>query len=443
MSEYHHHHHPHQQQQQPQQQQQQQHHVQRDWSQHEREYYASLSDFRTFQQPLPHPNHHHGQYPYPSPIGEGPRGYLAGPAGTLVAPSTQGHPQTAEFGGTRDMSPLDSPVLTSINALPSLPAAPAILPAQAATPTSAPGNPPANQNVRWYEWMEDLLADLLVAEVKVTRNKVTMGMPVFSKIANLINEAMDARTDPTPNGRLDGIKVKNKTGILTAEFYKPLERMRKRSGWGWDHQLHRPLVDDEAFEDYVKHWVGTPTVSQIRRLRDNGWRLYPKWKIIREGHGATGDFAFRGGAPIPSQPEPPAGEAEESASEGEANSQPQGTPQRPHSSRSRGRGGSSSAGSIASMSNRRRDEDQPDFASLGKTFVEQLASVTQQATSQILTRGSALLKEDIAAMEISVVDARKLRLRLAKDRTLAESYAHQSEEDRRELLQAVLEDLQG
>ncbi|KAH8077991.1 hypothetical protein HD553DRAFT_346365 [Filobasidium floriforme] len=302
MSEYHHHHHPHQQ-----QQQQQQQHVQRDWSQHEREYYASLSDLRTFQQPLPHPNHHHGQYPYPSPIGEGPRGYLAGPAGTLVAPSTQGHPQTAEFGGTRDMSPLDSPLLTSINALPSLPAAPAIPPAQAATPTSAPGNPPANQNVCWYEWMEDLLADLLVAEVKVTRNKVTMGMPVFSKIANLINEAMDARTDPTPNGRLDGIKVKNKTGILTAEFYKPLERMRKRSGWGWDHQLHRPLVDDEAFEDYVKHWIGTPTVSQIRCLRDNGWRLYPKWKIIREGHGATGDFAFRGGAPIPSQPEPPAG----------------------------------------------------------------------------------------------------------------------------------------
>lgn len=184
-------------------------------------------------------------------------------------------------------------------------------------------------------------------------------------------------------------------------------------------------------------------MSQIRRLRDNGWRLYPKWKIIREGHGATGDFAFRGVAPIPSQPEPPAGDAEDSASEGEANSQPQGTPQRPHSSRSRGRGGSSSAGSIASMSNHQRDEDQPDFASLGKTFVEQLASVTQQATSQILTRGSALLKEDITAMEISVVDARKLRLRLAKDRTLAESYAHQSEEDRRELLQAVLEDLQG
>jgi hypothetical protein len=95
------------------------------------------------------------------------------------------------------------------------------------------------------------------------------------------------------------------------------------------------------------------------------------------------------------------------------------------------------------MNNRRRDEDQPDLAILGKSFVEQLASATQQATSQILTRGSALLKEDIAAMEISVVDARKLRLRLAKDRTLAESYAHQSEEDRRELLQAVLEDLQG
>lgn len=104
----------------------------------------------------------------------------------------------------------------------------------------------------------------LVDEKKKLPNKTQFNMATYNRVAQVINQAMDERLDCTQVGRLTGVKVQNKKFVFNKNFYQPLRKLLKHTGWcTWDPETLRPIVDEEQWQQYIKGWVSErkPTTS--------------------------------------------------------------------------------------------------------------------------------------------------------------------------------------
>ncbi|KAG7528717.1 hypothetical protein FFLO_05978 [Filobasidium floriforme] len=297
-------------------------------------------------------------------------------------------------------------------------------------------------SVRWHYWMEELLAETLIKEKEKLPNKTRFNLEVYGRVAKVINDELDKRPD-SGHGRLTAKKVDNKKFALNKDFYQPLRMMKNKTGWGaWDNVNYRPIIEDGVWEDLMRDWVGTPTKAQMNFLRENGWALFPLWDKVRDGVGATGDFAVPGGGNPPSST-PRRAQLDDTEDDDADDSQRSLiTPTPSKSSRGGSVSGSARSRGKARAAKRRRDDRSPSADAVSEISRSYLEGI-QAASKRVTTDSVKYLKEDLAEMDVDDGEKRLIRLQLARDRVLMQSYIDQPKEDRQELLLGLLLEIQS
>lgn len=188
-------------------------------------------------------------------------------------------------------------------------------------------------------------------------------------------------------------------------------------------------------------------------LRENGWPLYPLWHQIREGVGATGDWAEDGGGNLPTNSSRRKrnrslsdDESEGDFSDDSIDDDLGGTERtRNTPTPSKRSTHSSQSGSVRSKARtkggkRKRDARSDDDAvsEISRSYLEGV----QEAGKRVTIESVRYLKEDLAEMSIDDAQKRRLRLHLARNRDLTQSYIDQPKEDRQELLLALLDEME-
>lgn len=187
-------------------------------------------------------------------------------------------------------------------------------------------------------------------------------------------------------------------------------------------------------------------------LRENGWPLFPLWDKVRDGVGATGDFAVPGGGnppsntprrarhAVPSEDDTDLDDTDDDDADDSQRSLITPTPSK--SSRGGSVSGSARSRGKARSAKRRRDDRSPSADAVSEISRSYLEGI-QAASKRVTTDSVKYLKEDLAEMDVDDGEKRLLRLQLARDRVLMQSYIDQPKEDRRELLLGLLLEIQA